>query len=146
MGFKDCYDQVIGLDYSAELFAKKKHDASNQWHAVYSHNQIMTYEWMWLFACWDKCLGGSKWLLHFSNVAIMMTPRILVWPVTQKSKGVGSHVTGSRGTAALVWGLKLYNSYPCSEQWSSHTQWEQFRLSDLSGKLFCAHGRDNWAT
>ena len=32
MGFKDCCDQVIGLDCSAELSAKKKHHVSIQWH------------------------------------------------------------------------------------------------------------------
>lgn len=46
----------------------------------------------------------------------MMICRAVLWPWTQTSKDVGSPVTESGGTAARVLRLKLYNSYPGSQQ------------------------------
>ena len=115
MGFKDCYDQVIGLDCSAELPAKKKHHVSNQWHGyiqAIKFSPVSENDYLPT----DKSLGCSKWLLHFCNVAIMMTPRTVLWPVTLTSKDVGSHVTGSGGATVMVLGLKLHNSHPGSQQ------------------------------
>lgn len=67
----------------------------------------------------------SKWLLYFTNKAIIMVSRILLWPSgTQISKEVDSPVTESGGTAARILRLKLYNSYPGNQQWSSHILWE----------------------
>ena len=83
-----------------------------------------------------------KWLLHFTDTAIMMTSRTVSWPETQTSKDVGSPIVGNGGIAARVLKLKLYNSYPGIQQWSSHTLSE---LS-LSLKLVHPHQRDNWTT
>lgn len=46
-----------------------------------------------------------------------MVSRTLLWPSgTQISKEVGSPLTESGGTAARVLRLKLYSSYPGSQQ------------------------------
>lgn len=59
----------------------------------------------------------TEWLLHFTNMAIIiMTSKAVLWPGTQTSEDVGSLATGNGATAAMVLKLKLYNSYPGSQQ------------------------------